>query len=44
VGTAIRANAKIKLTGDYPADANLDSQTIPLQPIFAIYAPKQAQN
>ena len=42
VGTMIRANAKVNLTGDYPADATLDTQAIPLQPIFAIYAPAQA--
>ena len=42
VGTAIRANAKVHLTGDYPTDATLDTQAIPLQPIFAIYAPGQA--
>ena len=42
VGTAIRADAKINLTGDYLADAKLDTQAIPLQPIFAIYAPDQA--
>jgi translocation and assembly module TamB len=42
VGTVIRANAKVNLTGDYLADATLDTQTIPLQPIFAIYAPQQA--
>ncbi len=42
VGTAIRAKAKVNLTGDYAADATLDTQTIPLQPIFAIYAPEQA--
>ena len=42
VGTAIRANAKVHLAGDYPADATLDTQAIPLQPIFAIYAPEQA--
>jgi translocation and assembly module TamB len=42
VGTQIKANAKINLTGDYAADATLDTQTIPLQPIFAIYAPDQA--
>ncbi len=42
VGTAIRANAKVQLTGDYAADATLDTQAIPLQPIFAIYAPEQA--
>jgi translocation and assembly module TamB len=42
VGTVIRANAKINLTGDYQAEATLDTQSIPLQPIFAIYAPDQA--
>jgi translocation and assembly module TamB len=42
IGTQIRGNAKVVLTGDYPADATLDTQTIPLQPIFAIYAPAQA--
>jgi translocation and assembly module TamB len=42
VGTAIRANAKVNLTGDYPTEATLDTQAIPLQPIFAIYAPEQA--
>ncbi len=42
IGTQIKANAKVVLTGDYPADATLDTQTIPLQPIFAIYAPDQA--
>jgi translocation and assembly module TamB len=42
VGTQIRANAKVNLTGDYPADATVDTQTIPLQPIFAVYAPDQA--
>jgi translocation and assembly module TamB len=41
-GTAIRANATTHLTGDYLTDATLDTQTIPLQPIFAIYAPQQA--
>jgi translocation and assembly module TamB len=44
VGTMIRANAKVNLTGDYLADATLDTQAIPLQPIFAIYAPAQADD
>ena len=44
IGTQIRANAKVNLTGDYAADATLDTQTIPLQPIFAIYAPAQADD
>ena len=30
VGTQIKANAKVNLTGDYAADATLDTQTIPL--------------
>ena len=42
VGTMIRANAKVKLTGDYLVDATFDTQAIPLQPLFAIYAPDQA--
>jgi translocation and assembly module TamB len=44
VGTQIKANAKVNLTGDYLVDATLDTQTIPLQPIFAIYAPGQDLN
>ena len=44
VGTMIRANAKVNLNGDYLADATLDTQAIPLQPIFAIYAPAQADD
>jgi translocation and assembly module TamB len=42
VGTTIRANAKVNLTGDYVTEATLDTQAIPLQPIFAIYVPEQA--
>ncbi|MGC1422608.1 MAG: translocation/assembly module TamB domain-containing protein [Terracidiphilus sp.] len=42
VNTAIKANAKIALTGDYPADATLDTQGIPLGPLIAAYAPDQA--
>jgi len=44
VNTAIKANAKIALTGDYPADATLDTQGIPLGPLLAVYAPDQAAN
>lgn len=44
VNTAIKANAKIALTGDYPADATFDTQGIPLAPILAVYAPDQAAN
>lgn len=42
VGTSIRAQAKVNLSGDYLADASLDTQAIPLQPLFAVYAPEQA--
>jgi translocation and assembly module TamB len=40
--TYVKANGKVNLTGDYLADATVDTQGIPLQPIFAIYAPAQA--
>ncbi|MBV8674609.1 MAG: translocation/assembly module TamB domain-containing protein [Acidobacteriaceae bacterium] len=42
VDTSIRANAKVNLTGDYLADATVDTQPIPLQPLAAIYVPAQA--
>ena len=42
VNTSIQARAKVDLTGDYLADASLDTQSIPLQPLLAIYAPDQA--
>ena len=42
VHTAIKAKAHVSLTGDYPADATLDTQGIPLQPLVAAYAPEQA--
>ena len=44
VNTAIKANAKVALTGDYLADATLDTQGIPLGPLLAVYAPDQAAN
>ena len=42
--TSLRASGKVALSGDYPADASIDSQSIPLQPILAAYAPAQAAN
>ena len=42
VNTSIQAKAKIDLTGDYLADASLDTQGIPLQRLIAVYAPDQA--
>jgi translocation and assembly module TamB len=44
VQSSIRAHAKVSLTGDYTADANLDTQAIPLQPLLATYAPAEAAN
>jgi translocation and assembly module TamB len=44
VNTNIRGRATVQLTGDYVADAVLDTQSIPLQPLVAAYAPAQAEN
>jgi len=44
MNTSIQARAKVDLTGDYLADASLDTQGIPLQPLLALYAPDQAAN
>jgi translocation and assembly module TamB len=41
VGTAIRAHGQVSLTGDYLADATLDTQAIPLRTLLAAYAPDQ---
>lgn len=41
---SIRAHAKINLKGDYFAQATLDTQSIPLQPLLVTYAPAQAAN
>ena len=42
--TALHAKARVNMTGDYLADASLDTQTLPLQPFLAVYAPEQAAN
>jgi translocation and assembly module TamB len=42
VNSSIRANARVELAGEYIADATIDTQAIPLQPLLAIYAPAQA--
>jgi len=39
VGAAIKANAKVALTGDYLADATFDTQNFQLGPLLAAYAP-----
>jgi translocation and assembly module TamB len=40
----LRAQGKVALTGDYYADASLDTPVIPLQPLLAAYASEQAAN
>ena len=42
MSTPLRAQGKVALTGDYYADASLDTPVIPLQPLLAAYAPAQA--
>jgi translocation and assembly module TamB len=42
--TSIQAKATINLTGDYMADASLDTAAIPLQPLLAAYASGHAEN
>jgi translocation and assembly module TamB len=44
IGTGIKANAKVALTGDYLADATLDTESVPLGPLLAAYAPDEAAN
>lgn len=42
INTKIQAKARVELTGDYLADATLDTQVIPFQPLLAAYAPEAA--
>jgi translocation and assembly module TamB len=44
VNANIRGRATVQLTGEYLADAVLDTEAIPLQPLLATYAPSQAEN
>jgi translocation and assembly module TamB len=44
VHSGIQAKARVELTGDYPANATLDTQGIPLQPLVAAYAPDDADS
>jgi hypothetical protein len=44
VNANIHGKATVQLTGDYMADAVLDTEPIPLQPLLATYAPSQAGN
>ena len=42
VNTHAGGHGTIQLSGDYIADVRLDTQSIPLAPLFALYAPSQA--
>jgi translocation and assembly module TamB len=42
VNTSIQGKATVNLSGDYLADASIDTQAIPLQPLLAVYAPEEA--
>jgi len=44
LNTNMQAKARVNLTGDYLADASLDTEAIQLQPVLALYAPDQAAN
>ncbi len=44
VNTSVRGRATVNLTGDYMANATLDTQSIPFEPLVAAYAPSQAGN
>ena len=39
----IQGRAEIALTGNYPASLSLDTQTVSLQPLLALYAPAAAE-
>ena len=42
--TNVQAKARVNLSGDYLAEASLDTEAIQLQPVLALYAPDQAAN
>ena len=42
VNTSVRSRGTVHLTDGYYAEATFDTQTIPLQPLLAMYAPSQA--
>jgi translocation and assembly module TamB len=44
INTALHARGTVQLTGQYYADASIDTQPIPLGPLAAMYAPSQAGN
>ncbi len=44
INTSLRGRATVQLTGQYFANATIDTQPIPLAPLVAMYAPTQAGN
>ncbi|MGH9502831.1 MAG: translocation/assembly module TamB domain-containing protein [Terriglobales bacterium] len=44
LGSHAEGHGTVQLKGDYPVDFALDTQILPLQPVFAIYAPTQGAN
>jgi translocation and assembly module TamB len=44
LNTHAAGHGTIQLTGDYSADVNVDTQGIPLQPLFAVVAPAEAED
>jgi len=42
LNTSLQAKAKVNLTGDYLADASINTGPIALQPLLAVYTPSQA--
>jgi translocation and assembly module TamB len=44
LNTQAAGHGTIQLNGDYPADIALDTQSIPLQPVFAMLLPEEAQD
>ncbi len=41
VNASLRGKAQVNLSGDYLTDASLDTQSVPLQPLLAAYAPEE---
>jgi len=44
INANIHGQAKVQLAGDYETDAVLNTQSIPLQPLLATYAPSHAES
>ncbi|HVZ19212.1 MAG TPA: translocation/assembly module TamB domain-containing protein, partial [Terriglobales bacterium] len=44
INTSLGGHATINLTGDYETTATIDTQSIPLAPLVAVYMPDQAGN